>query len=129
MGSLFGPTLGNAFSFHYENEWLDNCPAEFKPKLYKKYVDYIFVMFQSRDHVNKSVDCMNTNHPNKRLAFEIEDQNRFSSLGVKIIRNTEKKSFETSFYKKSTFSDVFTIFKCFIPMTYKIGLLETIEDI
>ena len=35
MGSLLGPTLENAFWFHYGNEWLDNCSVEFNPKLYK----------------------------------------------------------------------------------------------
>ena len=45
MGSPLGPTLGNAFLCHYEKEWLDNCPIHFKPMIYKKYVDYIFVLF------------------------------------------------------------------------------------
>ena len=62
---------------------------------------------------------MNTKHPN----FEIEDQNSFSFLDINIIRNTEKKSSETSVYGKSTFSGVFANFKSFIPMTYKIELL------
>ena len=47
-------------------------------------------MFQSRDHVKKFVEYMNTNHPNIRFTFEIEGQNSFSSLDTKIIRNTEK---------------------------------------
>ena len=42
------------------------------------------------------------------------------------IRNTEKNAFETSVYRKSTFSGVFTNFESFIPMTYKLGLLETV---
>ena len=62
---------------------------------------------------------MNTKHPNIRFKFEIEDQNSFSFLDIKIIRITKKKSFETSVYQKSTFSGVFTNFQSFIPMTYK----------
>ena len=53
---------------------------------------------------------MNTKHPNIRFTFEIEDQNSLSFLEIKIIRNTEKKAFETSVYRKSTFTDVFTNF-------------------
>ena len=67
-------------------------------------------MFRSRDHVKKFVDYVNTKHPNIRFTFEIEDQNSFSFLYRKIIKNTEKKAFETSVYKKSTFSGVFTNF-------------------
>ena len=125
MGSPLGPTLANAFLCHYEKEWLNSCPIEFKPKLYKRYVDDIFVMFSPRHCVKKFVDYMNTKHLNTRFTFETEDQNSFSFLDIKIIRNTEKKPFETSVYRKSTFSGVFTNFKSFIPMTYKIGLLET----
>ena len=92
MGSLLGPTLANAFLCYYEKEWLDSCPIEFKPKLYKRYVDNTFAMFQARDHVKKFVDYMNKKHLNIRFTFtfEVEDQNSFSLLDIKIIRNTEK---------------------------------------
>ena len=79
-------------------------------------------MFRSRDPVKKFVNYMNTKHPNMHFTFEIEDQNSFSFLDMKTIRNTEKKAFETSVYRKITFSDVFTNFKSFIPMTYKTEL-------
>ena len=85
----------------------------------------MFLMFQSRDHVKHFVHYMNAKRPNIRFIFETEYQNSFSFLDIKIIRNTEKKAFETSVYRKSTFSGVFTNFKSFIPMTYKTGLLET----
>ena len=60
-----------------------------------------------------------------RFTFEIEDQNSFSFLEIKIIRNTEKRASETWVYRQSTFSGVFTNFKSFVPMTHKTGLLET----
>ena len=82
-------------------------------------------MFESRDHVKKFVDYMNTKHSNIRFTFEIEDQNSFPFLDTKIIRNTEKKAVEPSAYRKSTFSGVFTNLKGFIPMTHKIEFLET----
>ena len=71
MGSLLGPTLANAFLCHYEKQWLDSCPVEFKSKLYKRYVHDILVMFQSRDHVKKFINYMNTKHPNVSFTFEI----------------------------------------------------------
>ena len=111
MGSSLGPSLANAFLRHYEKECLDSCPVEFKPELFKRYADDIFVMFQSRDHVKNFVDYMNTKHPNIRFTFEIEYQNSFSFLDIKIIRTTEKKVFETSLYRKTTFSGVFLISK------------------
>ena len=64
MGSPSGPTLANAFSCHYEKGWLNSYLVEFMPKLNKKYVDDILVMFQSRDHVKKLIDYMNTKQAN-----------------------------------------------------------------
>ena len=72
MRSYLGSTLANAFLCHYETEWLDSCPIEFQPKLYKRYVDDIFVVFLSRDHVQKFIDYMNTKHPNIHFTFEIK---------------------------------------------------------
>ena len=43
-GSPLGPTLENAFLCHYEKEWLDSCPIEFKPKLCERYVDDINII-------------------------------------------------------------------------------------
>ena len=90
MGSTLDSTLANVFLCHYEKEWLDSGPIEFKPKLYKMYVDDIFVMFRSTDHVKRFVDYMYIKHPNTGFTFEIEDQNSFSFLDQKIIR---EKSF------------------------------------
>ena len=45
MGSPLGPSLANAFLAHYEQIWLNDCPDEFKPVYYKRYVDDIFVLF------------------------------------------------------------------------------------
>ena len=59
MSSLLGPTIANAFLCHYEKEWLDNCPSHFKPIVYRSYVDDIFVLFSSKEHLQSFVDCMN----------------------------------------------------------------------
>ena len=62
---------------------------------------------------------MNTKHPNISVTFQIEDKNSFLFLDVNTIRNTEKKAFETSAYRKSTYSGVFANFKSFILMKNK----------
>ena len=75
IGFPLDPTLENAFLCHYEKEWFAGHPIEFKPKLYKRFVNDIFVIFQPRDCVKKFVDYMNTKHFNICFTFEIQDQN------------------------------------------------------
>ena len=33
MGNPLGPTFANLFLCFHENNWLQNCPLQFKPKL------------------------------------------------------------------------------------------------
>ena len=45
MGLPLGPTFANIFLCHHEQKWLQNCPSEFRPTLYRRYVDDCFFYF------------------------------------------------------------------------------------
>ena len=45
MGSPLWPTLDNIFLCYHESNFLKDCPKDFKPVYYKRYVDNIFVLF------------------------------------------------------------------------------------
>ena len=38
---------GLSFLSYHEEKWLDNCPLEFKPIMYRRYVDDTFLLFFS----------------------------------------------------------------------------------
>ena len=124
MGSPLGPTLANAFLCHHEKIWLKNCPVEFKPVYYKRYVDDIFVLFNSKNHLELFQNYLNSCHQNMKFTSENEIDNNLSFLDVKVMR--EKNHFITSVYRKPTFSGVLSHFESFIPKTYKIGLISTL---
>ena len=124
MGSPLGPTLPNAFLCYYDKKWLRECPEKFLPNVYKRYVDAIFVTFHSYSQLLKFVDYMNHQHSNLKFTFEVEQNNSFSCLDVKICRENDR--FTTSIYRKPTFSGVFTHFDSFIPTSYKHGLVNTL---
>ena len=60
-------------------------------------------------------------HPNIKFTLECEEKDSFSFLDVKITRRNYHLI--TSVFRKATFSGVFTIFKSFMPVTYKFGLV------
>ena len=93
MGSPLGPTLANTFLCHYEKLWLNKCPSQFKPVVYRRYVDDIFVMFRSKKHLKLFVSYMNLKHNNIKFTFETEDSNNFSFSDVKITRIKETVCF------------------------------------
>ena len=83
MGSPLGPTLANVFMCHFENIWLENCPSHFKPIVYRRFVDDTFVLFRSKDHVEKFRNYLNKQHKNIKFTSEIEDNGSLSFLDIK----------------------------------------------
>ena len=85
--SPLGPILANAFLCHFEKQWLSECPPDILPKVFKKCVDYIFVMFLCQSHLIDFLNYMNTKHPNIKFTVEFEENNSFPFLDVKIKRS------------------------------------------
>ena len=53
MGSRLVPTLANVFLCYHEKIWLQNCSSEFKPVIYRRYVDDTFLLFRSKHYIEK----------------------------------------------------------------------------
>ena len=47
MGSPLGPTLTNAFLYHFESQWLSDCSQAFCPSIYRENENAIFITFNS----------------------------------------------------------------------------------
>ena len=124
MGSPLGSTLANVFMCHFEKIWLENCPTHFKPIVYRRFVDDTFLLFQTKDHVEKFKNYLNKQHKNIKFTSEIEENGSLSFLDITITRENNK--FVTSVYRKPTFSGVFTNFEKFIQEMHKRGLIETL---
>ena len=84
------------------------------------YVDDIFVLFRSCDHLIKFCDYLNKCHPSMKFSFEEEKNGKLSSLYVDVSR--ERNKFATAVYRKPTFSGVYTHF---LPTTYEFGMIYT----
>ena len=124
MGSPLSPTLANVFLVYHDKNWLEHCPVEYRPLYYRSYVDDIFVLFNSAEHLKRFYSYLNSCHLNISLTMENEKDNRMSFLDVNII--CEKDKFTTSVYRKPTFSGIYTHFDSFLPSSNKIGLLHTL---
>ena len=96
MGSPLGPSLANAFLSYHEKNWLNNCPQGFKPVFYRRYVDDIFILFKSNDHLKYFQDFLNSCHINMSFSMETEKENKLSFLDVEVIH--EQGKFTTTIY-------------------------------
>ena len=83
MGSPLGPTLANVFLCHHEKLWLKNCPNEFKPVFYRRYVGDIIVLFSSPEHLQPFKENMNCRHQNSNFTSEKECHSSEKNRGEK----------------------------------------------
>ena len=104
MGSPSGPALANIFMCSFEGTWLRNCPNDFKPVFYRRYIDDIFVLFSSPDHAHKSRECLLSEHPNIKYSIENKEDGCLPFLDVNIF--CENNKFATNVYRKNNFSGV-----------------------
>ena len=105
MGSPLGPALANAFLAHHETVWLEECPLSFAPIFFGRYVDDIFVLIRSSDHIIKLANYFSSKHPNIRFTYELENDNTLPFLDVNVFRDAGK--FSSSVHRKVTFSGVY----------------------
>ena len=64
MGSPLDPILANAFLVHFGKNWLQNCPSDFKPCYYRRYLDDILVLFTSPQNLEVFRNSLNGRHAN-----------------------------------------------------------------
>ena len=124
MGQPCAPTLADIFLTHYENMWLENCPVDFKPIHYKRYVDDTFLLFKDHSQINKFLTYLNCKHPNIKFTCEIETNNSLPFLDIKISKLNNK--FETEIYRKPTFTGLGTSFFSFDSSLFKINAIKTL---
>ena len=124
IGSPLGPTLANVFLCHHEKKWLNDCPNNFKPAFYKRYVNGIFVLLKKSEHVQLFVNYMNSKHKNVLFSYETEKYGAMPFLNGNILR--EKGEFVSNVNRKETFNGEYTNFSSFIPLEYKFGLDYTL---
>ena len=72
MGLSTEPTMPNAFLLFYEMKCLEWYLNEFKSVFYRQYVNDIFVLFESTEHLPKFHAYLNTCHCTMSLSFEQE---------------------------------------------------------
>ena len=124
MGSHLGPALTNVFLCLHERKCLRECPVIYAPIFYKCYLDDIFVLLKSENHVNNLLLYLNPKHPSTSFACEIEKERSLAFLDIDISRVNNK--FEVSVHHKSAFFGVYTNYRSFIATEYKSSLITTL---
>ena len=124
MGGPLGGHLANIFLCHNEQIWLQQCPEEFKPLYYKRYLDDTFIIFKDPSHANLFCNYLNSRHKNIQFTSELENDQTLNFLDISI--RHLNGSFELSVYRKNTFTGLGTKFTSFIPHLFKTNSISTL---
>ena len=124
MGLPLGPTFANLFLCYYEKIWLQDCPTEFKPVFYRRYIDDTYVLFKKQDEGAKFLEYLNSKHKNIKFTHELEADRKINFLDVLISR--DEYGFSTSVYRKNTFSGLGLSFFSFCSERFKTNSIKTL---
>ena len=121
MGGPLGPTLANFFLAHLENcKMFDLCPQQHRPKLYLRYIDDVFAIFDESQSHDTFLKCINCIHSNLEFTVEIATNSLpFLDVNVKI----NEFSVDLSVYRKPTNTNVMLNFNSVAPSKWKAGLI------
>ena len=119
MGSPLGPIMANFFLAHLETTLLDKFNG-IKPKLYLRYVDDIFAVFEDEAHVRPFFDYLNQLHKNLKFTTEL-GINTLPFLNVEI--KIDGNNFDSWVYRKKTHTGVLLNFSAVVPASWKVGLV------
>ena len=120
MGSPLAPTLASIFLSSIEEKielFLGKGPL-----LYKRYVDDIFLVFESREHFFPFLDYMNSIHPNIIFTLEQEINGKLPFLDLLIERKNDH--YETEIYRKKTDTGLYTSINSFCEFKYKRNMIK-----
>ncbi|NJN44452.1 MAG: hypothetical protein HC806_06855 [Anaerolineae bacterium] len=123
MGLPLGPTFANIFMCFNEKIWLDQCPANIKPFLYRRYVDDCFLLFKNRDMAYDFLKYLNSRHPNIKFTIEEEKSSCLPFLDTLVHKGS---SFSTSVFRKGTFTGLGMSFFSFCTHKFKLNSLMTL---
>ena len=121
MGLPLGPALANIFVGFYEEKLFSQ---KSKPSTYFRYIDDTFAMFCNEEESENFFKQLNCLHPSLKFTFEKEKNNCLPFLDINVERTVT--GFETSVYRKPTFTGQYLRWESFSPTKQKTNLISTL---
>jgi predicted GIY-YIG superfamily endonuclease len=124
MGSPLAPILADVFMTYIEQR-IDEYEHSDKIKLYLRYVDDTFIIFNGKENdAQQLVEFVNKLHTKLKFTYEIENNFESPFLDVKVIKQRTK--FETTVFRKKTHTGQLLHWQSCQAKKYKIGLIKTL---
>ena len=127
MGGPLAPSLANAFLSHLENTVLTQklnatCNiTNVKPRLFLRYVDDVFALFNSAKEADVFLNILNSLHPS--ITFTLEKGNTCMPF-LDVVVSIDCNMFTTTVYRKKTHTGVFLNYLATAPTVWKKSVIS-----
>ena len=133
MGAPLAPVIADIFMAHPETSLMADLERVGVCE-WHRHVDDTFVLLQPNTNIDDVLAVLNGFHPSIQFTHEVEQDGSIAFLDEKVIRSTaEKKNestgpiehrgpvfhFDTTVYRKATFTGLMTNWHSFVPHSYK----------
>ena len=125
MGSPLGPLFANAFMGDFERKHMSRL-RELGVKQWWRYVDDIFASVGSSEEADKILEYINHQHPNIKFTVEHEANYKLPFLDTCVVR--KRNCYNTTIYRKKTFTGVYLNWTSLTARRYKIGLIKCLAE-
>ena len=95
-----------------------------RPSVWFRYVDDTFSWFHNKSTATQFLQYLNNCHANIKFTVEVQENCTIPFLDILIKRHNH--TFSTSFYRKKTFTGLYTKWDSFTPRKYKVNLIRTL---
>src|SRR5436190_8298902 len=108
-----GTAMGNPLSCFLANIFMSNFEMKAKntlsyfPRLWIRYVDDVFAIFDKNQDLFKFVSELNSYYPSIRFTFEVEQNNSLPFLDILVTKQNNSGKIEFDIYRKPTSNDRF----------------------
>ena len=124
MGGPASCVLANIFLCHHEQQWIQDCPEEFAPLYFKRYLDDCLVIFSDKEHSEKFDAYINSKHPSIKFTKELEEERSLNFLDLTLKHENGKIS--TNTYRKPTHTGQGTNYSSFVDHVFKVNAIKTL---
>jgi hypothetical protein len=130
MGAPLAPVIADIFMSHMEQALMNQLRQSGVCEWYR-YVDDTFVLLEPTAAVQDILKILNNFHPSIKFTHEDEKDQCLSFLDAQVIRTTEvikcqkeqkeivHKKFQTTVFRKSSFTGLMLKWNSFVPKQYK----------
>ena len=128
MGDPLSAIMCGFFMEHLEKEAITSAPEEYRPTLWRRYVDDILEKIkigrtqQLTDHLN-SIDQTG----NIQFTHEEEKENAIPFLDIKI-HHTDEGDIRITIYRKPTHTDQYLLWTSEHPIAHKLSVVRTLYE-